>query len=82
MDKFERCTLKDLVQYMKESGDDILKDNHRPSDVEFGILLGYIQILKAIQSSLTEKNELEELRLNFDVENYFLNRPVFKNPKK
>lgn len=82
MNKFERCTLKDLVEYLKGSGDEILTDNRRPNEVEFGMLLGYIQTLKAIQSSLTEESELEELRLNFDVEKYFFDRPAFKNPEK
>lgn len=71
MSKHELNLIHDLVFQLIESGDE-LKDKKERNECEFGVLLGYMEALRFIQTSLTEE-EVKSVGLNFDVDEWYLN---------
>lgn len=69
--KMNKELLKEIVDNIKESADELLDRNKKMDLVEQGELIAYAEVLNIIQDSVSGY-DLKEVGLDFDIDNRYL----------
>lgn len=69
--KMNKELLKEIVDNIKESADELLDRNTKMDLVEQGELIAYAEVLNIIQDSISGY-DLKEVGLDFDIDNRYL----------
>lgn len=69
--KMNKELLKEIVDNIKESADELLDRNKKMDLVEQGELIAYAEVLNIIQDSVSGY-DVKEVGLDFDIDNRYL----------